>query len=600
MLLEVEKVNIEQLSPAKLLEIDKRNEEEISRIQRGFREICRGPHKNRCNVNYSLFVRILESEIQALDLKLKSALSKVHVQEYEKQLEIVKGHISCQKIMTEEIKTVKRVTKQLTSQLQRIDKEEMKVAKKSINDHEYEILLKKIQKTKEILNSRLYVSKCNEGKLFEENYRLREGIQELLQDRAAFNKHWTNFAASLNFHKRYLIDLIERATLAFNCQQELLHKIDHLNEDDRIDTIIQSCRMEELIREMSSIDKKHDFLGVKGKKRELMPLNEPEVQRRATVEQNLKNSIELYWKIIDKILKTYSKQYQLLVIENKKNETGKIRKKSMDYDDKDYDLTDAERQMLKRIDEESVIDEKFCFLTQTMVEYKLFENNYIQQFNFLNQIQNQLVPLNIFITEKHNQLNLKRLTRKEETTSRLEQGLQLFNALKQEKSKSFDYEKMLASREIELQKYLQQINIIFTFLNCDTTFINSLLGDMSKVNRFNIKLFLSSLEMRVNKILGHIYYCESQAKVPRTVTVQRQTRPIVSIAKYVGVTQCSECAEQQEVNQYDEDVVLPEEKSRIKKNVQQKVKNNDFDYRMHTLSKCRLPKSRILVNKRFS
>lgn len=601
--LEVEKNDLSKLSPEKLLELDGRHEAEISRVQRAFRDSCRGPKKTRglqAHSDLTSFIAIAEKERDTLDFTLKSVMSKHHVAEYEKKLDLVRRHIDCQKGLAAQIAAAKREIKEINGQHRRLDVEELNTFRESLNDHDHKLLLIKISKSKENLNSRMYASKVKESRLINENSSLRNGIEVMLYDRTLFNKHWGALVAQLSFNKRYLVDLIERATLAFNRQAGLLRNIDALTENELANKTMQVAEIEQMIRKISAIEKNHSFLGTKGNHREMMPLYEPEVRRRAMVEQNLTQTVRLYWKIIDKILITYSEDYKRKLVEE-----GKVVPKDKTLGKDSYaakiepEGSEEKNRVYEKLMYQAAMKEKFQMVSKTLLEYQKQTSDYLQRFSFLNNHQDRLISLSLLVENQRLDIDARRTNNQQQATLFLQLGQDLFNALNEERQRSMESQKRWIGHEQKLQQHLSEINAMFNALNCDTTFIDTLLGDMTKVTQFNIKLFLSSLETRVNKVLGHIYHCEKRCNEPHMIKTSKPSRPVVQASRYVEVTQCSECAEQQEVNRYDEKVTWPSKKDQVLTNVKEKVKSNDISYRLHTLSKCRLPNSRALVNKRF-
>ena len=54
-----------------------------------------------------------------------------------------------------------------------------------------------------------------------------------------------------------------------------------------------------------------------------------------------------------------------------------------------------------------------------------------------------------------------------------------------------------------------------------------------------------------------------------------------------------------DVNPYDAEYVEPFGPQQVKKKLREKVPQPEMQYRLHSLSQCRLPRSRMLANKRF-
>ena len=66
--------------------------------------------------------------------------------------------------------------------------------------------------------------------------------------------------------------------------------------------------------------------------------------------------------------------------------------------------------------------------------------------------------------------------------------------------------------------------------------------------------------------------------------VQRNLDHPVSIEDIVLMQQCAECAEGEDVNRYDEEIIYPMNFEAIKEKVWHKVQAPDMVYRLHNIS----------------
>lgn len=156
---------------------------------------------------------------------------------------------------------------------------------------------------------------------------------------------------------------------------------------------------------------------------------------------------------------------------------------------------------------------------------------------------------------------------------------------------------------MNLNNYLESINDIFTSLSCDRRLLLSLLGNHNQVTTFNIKLFLSTLENGLNSVLSHLYHIESKAGIEQAkqfvrVVPRQQTTP-VQVSQLIRKQQCSECAEREGVNRFDDSIIHPYRTQETRERLQEMVSSPEMQYRLHSLSQCRLPRSRLLVNERY-
>lgn len=562
---------------------DRQNELELSRLQRAFRQKASGPSTScltekiwlKRNINCCL------KEKAELDTILEHVLCKQHVQTYEDHVQYLQEHVDCQKELDEEIRLNKLYVEQINGQLRRLDELELHLKRNSLTDFQRWEKMRKAKKDYDVYDQRLYVAKQKEGVLTKENHELRDSIRHMLFERALFHKNWDQLVQELGYNRRYLIDLIERSILAFTRDEDWYAQIDGMEKRAQVSKNMHVSEILQLFRKLDADQIYQDYLGVKGFRRELMPLDEREVRRREFVEESLKSKLHEFWKIINKIKDRYGPKPVKSV---KKGDVSE--KKPSIIDDSPH----------------KVVERNLLLLWTIIDQHKTDRRNYFAHFKYLNDVYNTIELLNGQIVDKHERIITAGEDQTKNKVEYTSSHLNTYNTLKQLQQGTTTKQKEWSTSEKQLNQYLTNIHQMFKTLKCDTTFIESLLGDKMTVTNFNIKLFLSTLEATLNKIMAYIYYSETKAKVPinrRTVKTKRVDKSIVSAQETVNTTQCSECAEREDVNRYDETIVLPNSKPMVKKKVKQRVLDNELEYRLHNLSKCRLPKSRILVNKRY-
>lgn len=599
MLLEVEP-EIDDYSSEKQALKDKHNEQELSKLQRAFRQKANGvpttylKEKKWLQRDISCYLK----EKTELDTILKHVLCKQHVQTYEDQIQFLQNHLDCQKILDEEIKTNQIYVDQINSQLRRLDDLELDMKRESLTDFQRQEKMRKAKKDYDVYNQRLYVSKQKEGVFIKENYELQTIIRQMLFEREIFNKNWNSLVNELGHNRRYLIDLIERSILAFTRDEDYFARIDVLEQRAQNTKNLHISEILQLFRKLDADQIYQDYLGVKGFRRELMSLDEREVRRRDTVEKDLKAKLHLFWKIINKVKDRYGPKPEPM-----KKEKGEEKKEKKEANDKEKEQEFVEKaQSIIDDSPHKEIERKLLLLWTIIDQHKIHDKNYFAHFKYLNDVYNTIEILNGQIVNKHKQISYHREIQKTNKKDYAANHRNIYNTLKQLQQETTKKEKAWKLSESQLNKYLSSIHLMFQTLKCDSSFIESLLGDKMTVTNFNIKLFLSTLETTLNKILSYIYFSEVKAKIPpnrRTIKTKRVQTHIISAHNTVNTTQCSECAEREDVNRYDETVVLPSNKPTVKERVKQRVLTNELEYRLHNLSKCRLPKSRILVNKRY-
>jgi hypothetical protein len=468
-------------------------------------------------------------------------------------MKMVTEYLNYQEKMKEEIIVVRKYIHDLRSQLDRLAQDEQELAARTESEDKYYLHLKRANRQLEIYENKVENSRQKEGMMITENQRLLETIEGMLYDRALFNGFWSKMVKSLNNSQKFLIDMIERTKFAFNQSEELCLKLDSLKTRSVREKNVHIQNLLNMKRKIDADTIQHDFLRVKGQKRELFHLEPREVKRRNQFKEDFSNKLNLYRAIIETIIQL----------------TGQADlKTSMDY-------------------------------------YRNEENKCFQNYNYLNEMNNQIEYLSnsfnklqnkIDTTKDYNDKKLKYYDEKiDRLTDMLQNEIESSLTLKDEKDQ---YEK-------EIGQYLNAVTDILKLMECNLAPLQKKLGDYKKVTIFNLDEFLSVLENKANELLAFIYcnqrkgnlLTESKDLVVRSM--KRPQKPLISIPEVVRVQQCAECAEGQDVNRYDDHVVLPFDFETIKARVHEKVEAPEMVYRLHNISNCRLPRSRTIVNRRY-
>lgn len=180
---------------------------------------------------------------------------------------------------------------------------------------------------------------------------------------------------------------------------------------------------------------------------------------------------------------------------------------------------------------------------------------------------------------------------------------ELEKQLAAEEQKTKEKEKEKDAYDKELENLFTGLHDVFTLLQCDDAPLLALLGDHSKITIFNVERFLKIFENQLNSVIAFVYMNERKHKVRSDrLTVRNVERLIENptpIENIVLTQQCAECAEGEDVNPYDEEFVMPKTMEEVKVHLREKVMQPEMQYRLHSISQCRLPRSRLLANKRY-
>lgn len=415
--------------------------------------------------------------------------------------------------------------------------------------------LRKANREKEIMERRVEISRQKESMTTRENRRLCQLIQDMLFDRTVFNFYWKSSVNKLQNRRQFLFDMIERTNQAFNQGAEHLENLKSLQQR-------RVHNRDQHIREMTKMERRIDankmlnsFFKAKGKRRQLAPLQQCEIHRR----ENFKTK--------------YSKQLNLYgnIIENIKKFTG---------------IQD---------------------IKTAMDRYKRQENEDFQCFAYLNEMNKQIenLTINFMKTMKTNAHDERKY--RLQLTGFDDRIKELKDDLKSQIEATIQAKQDRDKYEDEIAMYMSGIKDIMEILGCDFTDLSKLLGNYEEITPLNMQKFLSVLETRLNEVFA-VVYCDQRSPEEMlvenanfTVRSMKRSQPsLVNVEDIITTQQCAECGESEDVNRYDDIIVHPHNDEVLHENMQQFVVKPEIAFRMHTLSKCNLPRSGIIASRRFA
>lgn len=408
---------------------------------------------------------------------------------------------------------------------------------------------------KEIYEGRVQTARQREGSLTAENRKLRQLIEDMLYDRAVFNSFWSKTSKRLKDRRKFLLDMIERSSQAFNQGAETLDNYKKLQSRRVTDRNFHISEMVKMDRQIDANRIMNVFLGQKGKRLEMAELELREVNRREMFKDEYSNRLNLYHSIIQNI----------------KNFTS---------------MEDVNK---------------------AVNHYQREENDGFQVYKFLNEINQQIelvknnnfkLNTEILGSQDYNKRKLKFFDQKiEDLHKKLHKEIEKTLKLKGERDKF----------ESQIDKYMETVLEILKILRCDLSPVQNLLGDHKKVTVFNVHEFFSLLEHRLNEVLSFVYcdqrkYIDILTEDPKLIvkSIKRVQDDPVRIEDVITTQQCAECAEGGDVNRNDETIVYMLDYDTIRSNMRSKIVAPEMAYRLHNLSKCNLPRSGVIASRRYN
>ncbi|KAL5284092.1 CCDC63 family protein [Megaselia abdita] len=510
-------------------------------FSRNDRIVQRGLNKN---------LEILRNEKSNLKAQVWVATAPVYEQEHRKHMKIIKCHIKCQEALASENKKIKLQITVLEKQILRVDKEIYDLNRKTIPDNQHIAHVAKVRKILDILQNQLDVNIKRECANCSHNARLREELIKILNNRALFNKTWRRMVNELNSGKKYLVDLVEYASATLDQSIQLYEKLNDFGRKEKREREVKISEIEEAMRMHADNQEYFNFMSTKCKKRELDDLEPREYKRRDLFINEHKKKINFYKKVIQKFLSYAGATHIYEVIEKFHHQEGL----------------------------------------------------YYSYFNYSNELSLQMTNLNNGIDELYGYIKALRGKNAQKLYNQIEEIDILRLRLQNEEIKTKLNQDDKYKGEASLELLFGGLLSIFSELQCDKSSIQNLLGQDKKIDMFNVRSFLKVLEKQLNLALAKSYLQQKKTKPAKGKQV------IKAVGKYLELPtllddivlaqQCPECAEGEDVNPYDAEYVEPSTVGMIKKKLQEKVKQPEMQYRLHAIDQCRLPRSRILANKR--
>lgn len=545
------------LNPLEQAKLDRFNERELTRLQGNYRSYanCKYAIKQDKNQSKNIIKNLEQIKRERRDVKanLTVATGIAHHLEYEGHMASLELHVDGQEHIQSQIDTIKTQIGHMNTQIKRLDAERFRATKVALTDLQHNLNLKKAHRNLEILENRLDVSRKQECLCIAQNTKLRAFIEHMLYDRALFNKLWQKMMVQLCYDKKFLMDMVDRAVLAFHQGAELCNKFDTLRDKSMRDKRMHIVEMLDMIRNLDADHNLHTFLGAKQRHRELFDLESREYKRRQMFRDEHTTKTNFYNRVIDKITK----------------------------------FSDVEN------------------IQKAIEKFTKMDDEYFAHFNYMNNLNHQIEFLNECLRKIYTNIdavgeyNTKKKKYQIDKVDKLNEQLATANTISIEVQTNAD------TTASNLQKYFETITMVFKTLRCDQTPLDIKLGDQSSATIFNVQQYLSIIEARLNTIINYVFYKERLEADPKVNVmdlvvrgVERPKSDPTALEDIVLVQQCAECAEG-EVNRYDEEIVYPMEMDAIRVKVRAKTEAPEIQYRLHNLSKCRLPRSRALVNKRY-
>uniref|UniRef100_A0A182VVT0 ODAD1 central coiled coil region domain-containing protein n=1 Tax=Anopheles minimus TaxID=112268 RepID=A0A182VVT0_9DIPT len=455
-----------EIGAAEQYEMDQLAEAEISRLQKLLRTLQNErasflDTKSKALRKFEQNIRVLEKEKQQLQLQLNCEENGTHSkreQELETVLELAYDQ---QERAQQALKAKKDSLWELEGHIKKIHREIAEIRNNEVTDNLYNETIAKAQQSVKKLENRLDVVNKRAGAVMAENAQLRQTIDHMLTERATFNIMWEKLVSKLNEGKRYMIDLIEQATSAYDTREELCTKLQILKDKGQSDKLAHIQEMRELQRKLDHDAKLQEFLGIKGQRRANAELEEREAQKRKKMLENLEKQYQEYEQIMTRI---------------------------MNFSGED----DIDRLVAKFIKKE---EENFAL------------------FNYVNELSHEVETLTESVQMLQDNIT-EQIAINESKEHSQDDNIDALRLAEQECREAAETAQDIKLKlDVKLDELLRMAERIYKLLMCDEAPILNLLNNERRVTLNNAKLFLGIIERRVLSIISNVTYIEPTTKI---------------------------------------------------------------------------------------
>ncbi|XP_058060627.1 myosin-6 [Anopheles bellator] len=481
----------------------------------------------------------LEREQADKAIRFQVANASVYRREAARSRDLILQLLDSSDEYDRKIRAAKIDIEELRSQIRRANDELAKVLKAYPSDFVHAESLDRSCRELAALESRLHHVRTQEGKTHAANRKLRGDIESMLEERKRYQQQWLNYVQQLDRNRKFLIDMIERATLAFNQSEDLCHRIESLQMLQDREHRLNVNEMIETERHIVGTRHVNEFLRVKQSTRLVAELDRAVVRKRNRFKHEHQDQIVRYGTVID--------------------------------DTKNFLQLESMREVLEEIEKQQ---------DQYMALFR-YKNETDARIAEASEMARELEQNNerVYETERR-----KRISEEQKTTVKEER-------LQRAQEKTARLRDDLTNEESSLELKLEAVEQALSMLGYDRAKTVQLMGgtksfDRAKLTEDALRKALAAIERRMMELV------ELRTAGPPI----EEDKPISTLYER---QQCAECAEGQDVNQHDEHIVLPTEYERMVANVRERMAAPETQYRLHTLSQCKLPRSRMLVNKRY-
>ncbi|KAJ8957909.1 hypothetical protein NQ318_001906 [Aromia moschata] len=222
-----------QLTEEEKFELELQTEADLGRLQRNYTILERSTGEGGADVGGKLakgrrVLKIYKKEQKNLQIDLEVATAEGKMREDDRQFGRLRELLKEYDEFDKQIKTQITHSKEIDGQIKIVNKKVLELEAQVITDHKYLDRTLRGEKTLQTLENKLEVQTRKFCTICSENVKLRDEINHLLIERFEFNKIWDRLINNLYIGKKFMLDLIEQATIAYDRREEWISKLQAL------------------------------------------------------------------------------------------------------------------------------------------------------------------------------------------------------------------------------------------------------------------------------------------------------------------------------------------------------------------------------------
>ncbi|KAK9870890.1 hypothetical protein WA026_009846 [Henosepilachna vigintioctopunctata] len=555
----MEKRSKKPLTDEEKFELELQQEAELQHQQRDYTLLC----KNRETLEESGGSKLAKQRkvIDIYKRELANITNDLNVAVSEGKKNIDKGHakqlvelLNEYDQFSDSIRMKKAHLSEIDYQITKIGKEVAYVRSIQLTDKMWQDRTLAGRKTLEGLENKLDVQIKAFCTICAQNNKLREVIDHLLKERADFNLKWDKLIKNLCIGKKFMLDLIEQATIAYDQREEWCSKLQALRTRAHNDLVSHIQEMRELERKQDNDKKLADFFSTKGQKRVMAAMEDKERTIRTEKRKQMEEKLLLYTNILADI----------------------------------HDFTN-------RTELQEIID---AFSERESENFALFK--------YINELNREMEELNDSLGYLHIDIDEKKALMEERASQQQAKLQNLRDELDEVTQSADSAEFALVNCDMKLVQLEAGIDDLFRICRCNRDPLLPLLGENAKANHFNVLLYLQILERHVQDYICDVFNAEKILSARRKMKAKHKlvrtdaaVWPLYRIEQIVPANPCPLCVEHEQVSDVIDVLQRILTKEQIECKLAARLELPDGLERLHNVSACHLPKSRQIIQKRY-